>query len=179
MYPCIQILTILITMENRRKTLYLLRHGKSAWDHIETEDIQRKLLPKGIERTQRIAHYMSDINIKIDAIISSPAQRAIQTATIIEKALHLPEIIIEGRLYPCTSNAIFDTIIELDNTIDNILIVAHNPGITYFAQEYIDANIDQLHTSGLVSCSFDCQSWTEFSLANKKLNFVVSPKKLS
>jgi len=58
------------------------------------------------------------------------------------------------------------------------MIVAHNPGISYFAQEYFSNTIEQFHTSGIASCRFYTNSWSEFSLADKKLNFVVSPKKL-
>ncbi len=165
-------------MADTYKTLYLLRHGKSAWDHPETLDIQRELLDTGIKRTKRIANYLKEINVKIDHVISSPAKRAIDTAEIICEALNLPKSTIIERLYPCSSDKIFDSIIEIDDSINNVLLIAHNPGISYFAQEYISPTIERLHTSELVSCRYYTKSWSEFFLEERKLNFVVSPKKL-
>jgi phosphohistidine phosphatase len=165
-------------MTDKFKTIYLLRHGKSAWDQPDFQDIKRELLPKGIQRTQRIANYLKEINIKIDLVICSPAIRTISTAEIICSSLNLPKPVIHTNLYPCSSNEIYDSIISIDDSINNIMVVAHNPGISYFAQEYFSPNIEQFHTSGIASCRFYTNSWSEFALADKKLNFVVSPKKL-
>lgn len=165
-------------MTDSYKTIYLLRHGKSSWNRPEIEDIMRELLPKGIQKTERIANYLKEINVKIDTVITSPAKRAIDTANIVSKSLRLPEKIIDNRLYPCSSEAIFDTIIELDDAINSVLIVAHNPGISYFAQEYMSPAIEQFHTSGIASCRYYTKSWSEFFLGERKLSFVVSPKTL-
>jgi len=165
-------------MNQKVKTIFLLRHGKSAWDQPALGDIKRELLPKGIQRTERITQYLREINIKIDKVISSPAKRAFGTAEIIQQSLNLPDIIVETRLYPCSEEEIFNILIEQDDSIDNVLIVGHNPGLTYFAREYMDQNIDHIPTSGLLSCRYYSNSWSEFSLAERKLNFVVSPKSL-
>lgn len=165
-------------MTDTYKTIYLLRHGKSAWDHPEIEDIKRELLPVGIQRTERISKYLKEINVKIDLVICSPAVRAISTAEIICKSLNLPNPIIKYNLYPCNGDQIFNSILEIEDSVSSVLIVGHNPGISYFAQEYMSPMVDQFHTSGIASCRYYTKSWTEFSLVEKKLNFVVSPKKL-
>lgn len=165
-------------MTDTHKTVYLLRHGKSAWDQPEVDDILRNLLPIGVQRTERIANYLKEINVKIDLVISSPAARAIATADIICKSLKLPKRVIVDRLYPCSSDKIFDSIIEIDDSINSVLIVGHNPGITYFAQEYMSHTVEQFHTSALASCRYFTKSWSEFFIVERKLNFVVSPKKL-
>lgn len=165
-------------MTDTYKTIYLLRHGKSAWDHPEIEDIKRELLPVGIKRTKRISNYLKEINVKIDLVICSPAVRAISTAEIICKSLNLPKPIINDNLYPCGSDEIFNSIIGIDDSINSVLLVAHNPGISYFAREHMSPTIEQFHTSELASCRYYTKSWSEFFLVEKKLNFVVSPKKL-
>ena len=165
-------------MSKKVKTIYLLRHGKSSWDYEELDDMKRVLLPKGEKRTQRIANYLKENHIKIDKIITSPAIRAKDTAKIVEQSLNLPEAIIDNNLYPGSPDDIYNAIIEQNDNIDNILIVGHNPGLTYFAHEHMHSDIDNLPTSGLISCRYFSNSWTEFSLADKKLNFVVFPKNL-
>ncbi len=160
------------------KTLYILRHGKADWNSSASKDIDRKVIPEGIMRTEQVAQYLKEINVKIDIIISSPAERAIQTASIIKDALNLPEIIIEKCLYPCSGDGIFNTIIELKDSYNSVLIVGHNPGLTYFATEYIDDDIDNIPTSGLISCKYSTKSWSEFLMVDRRLNFVFSPKKI-
>ncbi len=159
------------------KTIFLLRHGKAEWDSSAAKDIDRNLLPEGKSRTEQVANYLKDINIKIDVIISSPAKRALQTAKIIREALNLPKIIIEERLYPCSDDDIFNTIIEQNDSLNSILIVGHNPGLTYFATEYMDTDIDNISTSGLISCKYQTKSWSEFIMVDKKVNIMYSPKK--
>jgi phosphohistidine phosphatase len=160
------------------KTIYLLRHGKADWGIGAAKDIDREVLLEGINRTKQIAKYLKENNVKIDLVISSPAVRAIQTANIIKEELNLPEIIIEDRLYPCEGDGIFNTIIEQNDDYNSILIVGHNPGITYFAREYMYADIDNIHTSGAVGCKYFTKSWSEFLMVDKKLKFAISPKKI-
>jgi len=160
------------------KTVYLLRHAKADWNLAAVKDIDREILPEGIERTKQIAQYLKENNIKIDIVISSPAVRAIQTATIIKEVLNLPKIIIEERLYPCEGDGIFNAIIEQDDNINSIMIVGHNPGITYFAREYMYTDMDNIPTSGAVSCTYFTKSWSEFLMVDKKLKFIISPKKI-
>ena len=71
---------------------------------------------------------------------------------------------------------IYNTIISIDDNVNNILIVGHNPGLTAFAQEYMQLDTMHLGTSGIISCSYDTNSWTEFALNTAKRNFVTSPK---
>jgi len=160
------------------KTIFLLRHGKADWDLAAAKDIDREVLLEGINRTTQVAQYLKENNVKIDLVISSPAIRAIQTANIIKEELNLPDIIIENKLYPCEGDGIFNTIIEQNDNINNILIVGHNPGITYFAREYMYADIDNIPTSGAVGCKYFTKSWSEFIMVDKKLKFVISPKKV-
>jgi phosphohistidine phosphatase len=165
-------------MTQKTKTIFLLRHGKSGWDHPELDDIKRELLPKGIHRTEQIANYLKDINIKIDQIYTSPARRALDTAKIIKQLMHLPNLEVVQNLYPGDAEAFFNLIISLNDQINHVMIVGHNPGITYFAQQFMNAEIDNLPTSGLISCKYFTPSWSEFTMCDKKLNFVVFPKNL-
>jgi len=163
-------------MKNNAKTLYLLRHGEAYDFSVEVDDFNRKLTPDGEQQILQMAHYLQENSIKIDVVISSQAERAVSTANIIRKQLNLPEIEFEECLYPCTSSCIYNTIISIDDNVNNILIVGHNPGLTAFAQEYMQLETMHLGTSGIISCSYDTISWAEFALNNAKRNFVTSPK---
>ena len=69
--------------------LYLLRHG-IAVDPSKpgiARDAERPLLPKGKRRLRQIAEAMGALGISFDVILSSPYERAKQTAEIVAKSL--------------------------------------------------------------------------------------------
>jgi phosphohistidine phosphatase len=165
-------------MNTKTKTLILLRHGKSDWDMEEFDDHKRKLTEQGIVRTERVIAYLREIDMPIDRIVCSPATRAFDTGKMLQEKLHLPPMIVENQLYPGSVDQIFDLVISQPDEIKTMLIVGHNPGLTYFAQKYMNAEIDNLPTSGLVCCKYFSSSWPEFAMVERKLNFVVFPKKL-
>ena len=163
-------------MTNNAKTLYLLRHGEAYDISDQVEDSLRKLTPEGEQQVVQMANYLKENQIKIDVVISSQAERAVKTANIIRQQLNLHEVEFEDCLYPCTSSCIYNTIVSVDDNLNNILIVGHNPGLTAFAQEYMQLGAIHLGTSGIISCSYDTNSWAEFALNTAKRNFVTSPK---
>ena len=163
-------------MKNNIKKLYLLRHGEADNISADYQDSLRKLTPEGKKQVLQMANYLQENQIKIDVVISSQAVRSEETAQIIRKQLNLHEVEFEDCLYPCTSSCIYNTIVSVEDSINSILIIGHNPGLTSFAQEYMQLGTMHLGTSGMISCSFETNSWAEFALSNAKRNFVTSPK---
>ena len=162
------------------KTLFIIRHGKSSWDFPKLPDKKRPLLKKGTNRTKKIGKYLSDNNIKVDLIISSPAVRALETARIIAKAIHYPkeQIEINNNIYESDEESILEVIENLPNEIDSVMIFGHNPTFTYLSNYFLKDKIDWLPTSGTVSVSFITNDWSKIESADRKINFVLSPKSL-
>ena len=71
------------------KELFLLRHAKSSWESL-LEDRNRSLTKKGIERVKSVAVASSEVFKDIEIVYSSPANRAVHTACIAMKQLHIP-----------------------------------------------------------------------------------------
>ena len=59
------------------KTLYLIRHAKSDWANITLADIDRPLNTRGYTDAHKMSAMMKQKNIQPDAIVTSPAVRAI------------------------------------------------------------------------------------------------------
>ena len=159
----------------KQKTIYLLRHGDAEF-RSDIEDFDRSLTELGTQQISQAAKQLIENHIKIDLIISSNAQRAAQSSEIVRKHLHLPEVDYRNSLYPCTSNSIFDTLVSIDDNINSVILVGHNPGLSSFAQEYMQLNSDVLPTAGLISCTFSTASWAEFAICEARRNFLISPK---
>ena len=54
--------------------IYLIRHGIAELRAIDKKDAQRMLTSKGIVKTQKVARKLADLDIKFDALITSPKQ---------------------------------------------------------------------------------------------------------
>ena len=163
-------------MKNKSKNLFLFRHGEAEGFMVQSNDSLRRLNADGKQQVHQMAQYLKENQIKIDIVFSSDAIRASETAKIVRDSLNLRDVVFESCLYPCTSSCIYDTIVGVDDSINNILIIGHNPGLTSFAQEYMQLGSIHLGTAGIISCSYDSSSWAEFALSQAKRNFVTSPK---
>jgi len=163
------------------KTLFIVRHGKSSWDYPELSDKKRPLLKKGVNRTEKIGKYLSDNNIKVDLIISSPAVRAFETARIIAQAINYPkeQIEINNSIYESDEDNIFEIIENLTNEVNSVMIFGHNPTFTYFANYFLEDKLDWLPTSGTVSISFQTDDWRKIETAKRKINFVLTQKSIN
>ena len=162
------------------KTLYIVRHGKSAWGDPDLKDHDRILLPKGIKKTGKIANFLLGKKIKPELLISSSAKRAVETAVILAKKLNYPEenIKTESNIYYQGTDFLFDLLHALPDEISSVMLVGHNPTFSNFANKFLDKRIDDLPTTGTVSVSFETDRWEDILLAAKKTNFVVVPKML-
>lgn len=162
------------------KTLYIVRHAKSSWDHPGLEDHQRPLLEKGKKRTKYVVDYFLDHGIKPDLIISSHAVRAYETAKIIATGVHYPDndIVVSRSLYFGYSDNVYDIFYDLSDDVNELMIVGHNPTFTTFANNFLDQKIDNLPTSGAVAITFDMNSWSDIHQAESSVKFVISPRML-
>jgi len=162
------------------KTLYIVRHAKSSWDHQGLADHERPILEKGIKRTELVSDYLVDNSYTVDLMISSHAVRALQTASIIAKGLTYPEenIQISKSIYHGNIDSVFDQLYELPDEIDSVMIFGHNPTFTSLANYFLPSKIDWLPTSAVVCIKFDTDKWEDFINAQKKVKFVITPRLL-
>ena len=162
------------------KTLYLVRHAKSSWEEPGVKDIERPLIEKGIEKTQRVVEYFQKNNISIDLMISSPAVRAFETAKLIAKGIGYPvkQIKQDERIYDGYYDRILDVIYGTSDDINSLMLFGHNPTITHLSNLFLDPGVDMLPTTGVVAISFDTEKWSKIPESEPKKEFVIFPKML-
>lgn len=162
------------------KTLYIVRHAKSSWNYPELSDEERPLLEKGKKRTRKIIEFLREKEVKVNQIISSHAERALETARIIGHGIDYPpeNIIISRQIYHATADQLFDQFFDMSDEVESLMIVGHNPTLTNFANIFLDDKIEWLPTSGVVSISFDTNIWINLPAVKGETNFIVYPKML-
>lgn len=99
----------------------------------------------------------------VDRVITSSAVRALTTAELITQEMGLPwdEIQIEEGLYHATEEEMLELIQEQDDYLDGLMLVGHNPGMTYLVNDLSDLDLDNLPTCGVAILQFDVNSWAE------------------
>lgn len=157
------------------KTLILVRHAKSDWPE-DTDDFDRPLAERGIENAHKMAAYLMQNGIHIDQFISSPALRALHTCEIFNETYHI-EILTNRKLYNANENNFESVIYDLNDDLNSVAMFSHNNGISNFANMFSE-QIFSFPTCGVAGFSIDCDSWSEFENADKKLLFFYEPKNL-
>jgi len=117
--------------------------------------------------------------IKIDVFVSSPAKRTKKTAAFFADAFGFDEkdIIYVSALYQAPASVFFEVVSGLDDRFNSVAIVAHNPGITNFANELIpEAKLDNMPTCSVFAVQADVERWSTFGKAKKEFLFFDYPK---
>ena len=82
------------------RQLLVLRHGKSDWS-VDVSDFERPLKKRGKKAAQRMGAWLQQQDLVPDYIMSSPAERALNTAEKLTKAMGLTanQVHYDSRLY--------------------------------------------------------------------------------
>jgi phosphohistidine phosphatase len=146
------------------KRLTLLRHAKTEAAHSGQDDWARELEPRGKKDAPEMARRLRERKLKPDRIITSPAARALATANIFARELHVTaaKLVQDERLYLASCKVIREVICELGDSASHLMIVGHNPGLTEFADRIsAEREIDNMPTCAIYTLEFDLANWSE------------------
>jgi len=162
-------------------TLYLVRHAKSSWHNPKLADFDRPLNDRGQKDAPELGKRLRDSGVRVDAIVSSPALRAISTAKHIanEIGYSRQRIMREPLLYMASPEAMLDVIFALETGANEAMIVGHNPGLTDLANMLTRSSIDNVPTCGVAVIRFSFGEWSDVAPGNGKLISFDYPKKYS
>ena len=161
------------------KTLLVVRHAKSSWANPGQKDFDRPLNERGKNDAPKMAEILLAEGVKIDAFVSSPANRAKQTceAFVTTYDRKKDEIIFVDKLYHAPAHVYYEAISEGKNKYDRIAIFGHNPGITDFVNSlHAQDHSVEMPTCAIFAVKADVEKWENFEGAKKKFLFYKYPK---
>ncbi len=158
------------------KKLILVRHAKSDWSQ-NVSDFDRPLNHRGHKDAPKMAKFLLDQNIDIQQFISSPAKRAFSTCQYFAEIYNRPEIIKVEDLYEPSSRDFLKTIFNINGDLESVALFSHNFGISEFAS-LLTQNLIQFPTCGVAIFEINCNDWSEFEGAEKKLLHFYVPKEI-
>ncbi len=110
------------------KTLLVLRHAKAQPD-APRGDWARDLTERGRRNAKTMGELISERIVRPDAIVSSDAHRAQQTAEIAAEAIGFDgQILLEHAIYGAWLPDLIEVIRSLPAEAGTVVIVGHNPG---------------------------------------------------
>ena len=160
------------------KTLLLLRHAKSSWDDASLRDFERPLADRGRRDAPRMGEQLKLRAPLPDLIISSPAERARQTAQAIVEAGGLTaRLEFHDSIYGATSAELMRLIRRLPDAVNCALMVGHNPGFEELVSRLIGSD-ERMPTAALACIEFQIGHWNDLEDEAGRLIWLLTPKKL-
>jgi phosphohistidine phosphatase len=164
------------------RRLTLVRHSKSDWSLPGQQDWDRALNKRGQRDAPEMARRLRARKLRPDAILSSPAVRALATATIMARELKVAASIVrqDERLYLAAPADMLTVIRELGGDARHLMVFGHNPGITDLANRLSAGDrIDNMPTSGVFTATFALQDWSGLDWASGQDAHFDYPKNLA
>ncbi len=164
------------------KTLYLVRHAKAVNRNKPIPDFDRRLNKRGRQDAAIMASRMPDLGPIPDVIISSPAPRALETATLFSDTwdTSTTHITTHDALYDAGDQngiaAFLSVIQHLDMDCQTAMIVGHEPLGSTMAHFLSPSFSEWIPTCGIVCLRFATTTWTQIDRNSGTLGWFHYPK---
>jgi phosphohistidine phosphatase len=157
------------------KTLLILRHAKTQPD-APNGDHARHLTERGLQDAERMAAYIKDSFGILDAIVTSDARRAMQTAEIVANGVgSTSPPTVEPRIYAAGLDTLLGVVRELPDDADRVILVGHNPGFEELAEALSSGDEDvRLPTSAFAHLEFEMPSWAAVQPGSGQLREIAT-----
>jgi len=148
-------------MTEYQKVLYLVRHAKSSWADPSLADRDRPLNGRGRRNAPDMGRRLAEQGFKPQLIVSSPAKRALTTATSIANELGVDKtgIVIDDEMYFTGSGGMLGVLERVDDAYSSVMLVGHNPAMTGLLNRLCDAGVYNMPTCAIAIIGFDMESW--------------------
>lgn len=158
-----------------------MRHAQANDKQPGETDRQRMLDRTGLQNATKMGLHFKEQDLRFDQIITSPAERAYMTALLISEQLKLEATKIHQNevIYEASVRTLLQTVNQLKDQWDSVLLIGHNPTVTYLTEYLSKAEIGNIATCGVVQLTFDSPHWEEVSEGTGQLVTYDYPEKLN
>lgn len=155
-----------------------MRHAKSSWGEASLADFERPLNERGLKAAPLVGRFMRRQKLRPELILSSPAERARQTAALVAEAARLDAPLrYDERIYEATPARLFEVISQVEETVSELLLVGHNPGLEGLL-EMLAGGSRRMPTAALARVALDVEKWNRVREGVGRVELFVKPKEL-
>lgn len=159
------------------KNVIVLRHAKAQAVGTVPRDYDRVLADKGWRQVRHLAGLAKAAKVRVAAVVSSSAPRALETATAIAEALG-PGTLLESdeSFYGCHPERWLDELRGQPEERDTVMVVGHNPELEQLTAELGRSDGVVLPTCGLAKYG-GLGSWADIGRSPMRLELFCAPAK--
>lgn len=154
--------------------VYFLRHASAGKRVLNPKkDERRPLDQEGTLQARYIGRMLATLEVQVDAIISSPLKRAMQTASLVANELAFESAVQADRaLLPEGGFDQFRAMLARLRKFEEIIVVGHNPSFTEFLSKSIS------DSSGAAQIEFKKGAVAKVEVGGRSgiLHWMVTPR---
>lgn len=155
-----------------------MRHAQASEDR-SVSDFERMLTANGVRDARHMARWIKKELGDPDLILSSDAIRAAMTAEIVSEEMDLTDLLhFEHDLYEASIRTLLSVVNQVDDTCKKLLVIAHNPSLSYLSDYLSDKSFPGLQPASLVVIQFENAPWTNLAQQSGKFILYKSPSEL-
>lgn len=156
------------------KKLTLLRHAKSEQDAPSGSDFDRSLDERGRADSKRMGQEIRDLGLSFDLVLASPAQRVVETVEGVSGLS--PQY--DDRIYEASTGQLLEIVRSVDDSIESLMLVGHNPGFERLAARLTDKAVDDVPTGTLIEIELLVEHWRDVGAGSGRQVRFITPKAL-
>ena len=142
------------------------------------KDFDRPLNKRGLKDAELIGKFLGTKKIHPDLLISSPAERARQTVDLVLKSSSLQvELRFDERIYEASVTRLFEVISQIEDTVEAVVLVGHNPGFAELLHG-LTGEMRDFSTAGLACVELSIEKWGKVRPSVGHVKWFVAPKDL-
>jgi phosphohistidine phosphatase len=133
---------------------------------------------RGLRDAPRMAELLVHKGVKLEALVSSTAMRAMQTARFFAQTQGLADSGIETHreLYHAYPDVILDVAQGMDENLQCVAFFGHNPGYTDLYNLLTKDYIDNVPTCGIFRVDAEVDTWLDFKRGKAWVTAFYYPK---
>jgi phosphohistidine phosphatase len=161
----------------KMKTLILVRHGDFQHKDPFVPDIGRPMTRKGRRDLHAVAGRFAALNIVPDLIVTSPARRTGETAEIFGKkaGLSRDQMKVNEDLFEAEKREILRIVHALDDSLDTVMLVGHDPAMTSLLHHLVNAEVYNLKFASFAVLNITGR-WRDAAFGRAELVHLDVPK---
>lgn len=162
------------------KRVIIVRHAKSV-QYGYDQDFRRDLTDRGVNDADKISNRLKEMGIHADSVLSSPATRAMHTASIFCANLGYPHHSIsqvEDFYEGASTQDYIDLLKQQSDDVQTVFIFGHNPSVYYLVYNLVKYFNGDMPTCSTVAIDFQVDKWADIEARSGKLAFQLTPKSM-
>jgi len=163
------------------KRIYIVRHATAQPKDGPVPDFERSLIKKGEKEARTAARHLALTYPSPDLMISSFANRAIETAHVFADTFGYPQgkILLRDSFYDDFSpDAILKVIAAQPDKFQSLMLFGHDPAFSELAARLIEGFAEAIPKSGVVIADLPIERWAETGKSPGRLVEFTHPARI-